>query len=87
MCVDVTGVGACVVDLLREQDLSGGWLLPVLITGGYQRTYEGSRYHVPKADLVDGAVQAMQKGLLCAAEGVRLDQLTEEMQEFGIKLV
>ncbi|MEO8662382.1 MAG: hypothetical protein ABI693_28225 [Bryobacteraceae bacterium] len=86
LCVDVTGVGACVVDLLREQDLCGGWLLPVLITGGYQRTYEGDRYHVPKADLVDGAVQAMQKGVLCAADGVRLDQLMEEMQEFGIKL-
>lgn len=86
LAVDVTGVGAGVVDLLREQDLGQAWLLPVMITGGYRRHFEGGRYHVPKPDLVDGLVRAMQLGQVYAAEGVALGPLVEEMNEFGVRL-
>ena len=49
--VDATGVGAPVVDLLDER-IESAMVIPVTITGGDQVSRDGSRYRVPKRDLV-----------------------------------
>jgi hypothetical protein len=53
LVVDATGVGAPVVELLREAKLPCR-LLPVQITGGMDESSDGTYYRVPKRDLVVG---------------------------------
>ena len=86
LAVDVTGVGAAVWDLLREQDVGKCRLMPVVMTGGLQEHWSEGRYCVPKPDLVAGVVRAMEEGRLYAAKGVGLDDLVREMRGFGVKL-
>jgi hypothetical protein len=84
LAVDVTGVGAAVWDLLREQNLGKCWPMPVLITPGHKAHWWEGRHCVPKQDLVAGVVRAMEEGRLHAAEGLDLEELTREMRGFGV---
>jgi hypothetical protein len=51
--VDMTGVGAPIVDLLRDRGLAPA---PILITGGDRVVYEHGIYRVPKTVLITGLV-------------------------------
>ena len=63
--VDATGVGAPVLDLLREEfraaGLGGCPIAPVVITGGAQASRTGKAWHVPKRDLVQGLQLALEQ--------------------------
>jgi hypothetical protein len=52
--VDATGVGAAVLDMLRQQSFSECRLVPVVFTGGERDTFSVDRWHVPKRDLMQG---------------------------------
>ena len=60
LVVDGTGVGAAVVDLLREWDIDYE-LVPVQITGGGSAWRDSGRWNVPKRDLI-GVVQVLFEG-------------------------
>jgi hypothetical protein len=66
LVVDATGVGAPVVDLLRQAQL-GCELMPVTITGG-EKESAGS---VPKRDLIAGLQVAMERRELRVAPGLK----------------
>jgi hypothetical protein len=63
LVVDATGVGAPVVDLLRQADLPCR-LMPVTITGGEQDSPVRGGYHVPKRELITGLQVLVQQGRL-----------------------
>lgn len=86
MGVDVTGAGAPVWDMLREQDVGKCWMLPVLMTGGEQGRWANQRYLVPKQDLVAGVVRVLEEGRLYTAAGLDVNDLVREMRGFGVKL-
>jgi hypothetical protein len=86
LAVNVTGVGAAVWDLLREQDVGKCRLLPVVMTSGLREHWSEGRHCVPKADLVAGVVRVMEEGLLFVADGVELETLVREMREFGVTI-
>lgn len=58
VAVDATGLGAPVVDLLRESRMPCRELAPVVITGGERGHQNGGRWYVPKRDLI-GQVQLL----------------------------
>jgi hypothetical protein len=66
LVVDATGVGAPVVDLLRQAQL-GCELMPVTITGA-EKESAGS---VPKRDLIAGLQVAMERRELRVAPGLK----------------
>src|SRR5437016_741777 len=49
--MDATGVGAPVLDLLRQAGLGCG-IEPVILTGGERESHAGGMWHVPKRDLM-----------------------------------
>jgi len=61
--VDATGVGAPVVELLRQQ-LGSRPLVPVIFTGGDTARYDAGFWRVPKKDLVHGVMVLLQQGQL-----------------------
>lgn len=84
LLVDKTGVGAGVVDLLRERGLK---YTSVTITGG-ERVTGGARgeWSVPKKDLVAALEVPFHNKSLKVAEGLELwDVLREELQNFRRK--
>lgn len=85
LAVDATGVGAAVVDLLREQNLGKCAAMPVLITDGDRQRYGEGRWRVPKQDLVALLERALEKRELRPAKGLELGPLAEEMRMFGMK--
>lgn len=68
--VDATGVGAPVVDILRQSRL-GCELSPVVITGGQHKNWNGGMWHVPKQDLVAVLQVLLEKGELRIAKRMR----------------
>jgi Terminase RNaseH-like domain len=56
LVVDATGVGAPVVDLLRDELDSSIPLIPVIFTAGDTARYDNGVYRVPKKDLVHGLI-------------------------------
>lgn len=62
--VDATGVGAPVVDLLREEIGGEIPLVPVVFTAGDTMRQEGGIYRVPKKDLVHGLMILLEEGRL-----------------------
>ena len=60
LVVDATGVGAPVVDLLRNAPLEC-WLMPVTITGGDRQSRGPDGWRVPKRDLVTGLQVVLEK--------------------------
>lgn len=62
--VDGTGVGAPVVDMLREPGLACT-MTAVMITGGARESRSGGQYvSVPRRDLIGGVQLALEKGEL-----------------------
>ncbi len=59
LLIDATGVGTSVCDLLKSLQP-----VKVIIHGGHEERKEGSKYHVPKKDLVSSAQLALQNGEL-----------------------
>jgi hypothetical protein len=85
LCVDKTGVGAAVVDLMRAQGLRP---YCVTITGGDAWSWdEVSNFRVPKRDLA-GTLQAMlATDRLKIANGIQLaDTLSKELHNFKVKV-
>lgn len=70
IAVDATGLGAPVVDLLREAPMRAE-VVPVVITGGEQVNSDGRIWHVPKRDLMSGLQMGLERGLLRIAKKLR----------------
>ena len=86
VAVDQTGVGAPVVDLLRQASLNA-FLFPIHITAGATVNREGGVEYVPKRDLVSIAQVALQtERLKIAAELEAASVLVREMQNFQVKI-
>ena len=84
LVVDATGIGAPVVDVLRDEGLSP---TEVSITGGKSVTRDGKSYGVPKADLVTTVQTLLQTGRLRVSEALPLSrQLAQEMKLFRVKV-
>ena len=85
MVLDATGVGAPVVDLLRQAGLS---LTAVTITGADAATRgEGGGWRVPKRDLVSTLQVALQQGRFKVADGLALgDVFVRELLAFRVKI-
>jgi hypothetical protein len=82
--VDATGVGAPVVDLMRRSGL-GCRVIPVVITSGDLESSDGTRYRVPKRDLIAGLQVALQRRRLQVAGTLRAaGALAEELR--GMRL-
>jgi hypothetical protein len=83
LIVDATGVGAAVVDALREADLACE-LTPVTITGGSRASSAWGGWNVPKQDLTAAAQRALGEGELAIAAGLRSRRVfVEELMNFG----
>jgi hypothetical protein len=77
LAVDSTGVGAAVVDILRDAGLS---FKAVVITGGERESKDGSVYRIPKKDLVSAAQVLLQnRRLRISAALPEAKPLTEEL--------
>jgi len=86
LVVDATGVGAPVVDTLRQRGLNP---MPILITGGDSATFDASTgaVHVPKRDLVGVLQMALQGGRLkVAADLAEAETLVRELLAFKVKI-
>jgi hypothetical protein len=92
LVVDATGVGRAVTDALTER-LSvavGGpkvHLWPATITSGSHVTKNGPFLGVPKRELINAGVVALQEGRLkFGAEVPEREQLMEELLAYRIKI-
>lgn len=86
LAVDATGVGAPVVDLLRQERLSAR-LEPIQITGGDTFSREPKVTRVPKRELVSACQVALQSDRLKIAPELELASvLMRELQNFKVKI-
>lgn len=84
LVADATGVGAPVVDLLRQADVN---TVAVTITGGDSVSYDGGAYRVPKRDLVSTLQVLLQSGRLRFADGLPdVSVLVKELLAFQVKI-
>ncbi len=70
LAVDGTGVGAPVVDLLREARL-GCELAAVTISAGERESFVGGMHSVPKRDLIAGVQVLLEQGEMKIARELR----------------
>src|SRR4051812_24175681 len=83
---DATGVGAAVMDLLREAHL-GAPFNAVTITGGDTVTQDGLNYRVPKRDLVSVLQVLLQTQRLRVAQALPdADTLVRELLNFRVTI-
>jgi hypothetical protein len=86
LIADATGVGAPVVDMLRQANTECR-IWPVTITGGEMERYDGGRYNVPKRDLIVGLQMLLQRGELQIAAGLEHSAtLVEEMAGMRVRV-
>ena len=84
LAVDATGVGIAVTDMLRNAGLHFDG---VTITSGEKETREGSRWRVPKRNLISACqVLLQQRRLKIAASLPEAKTLTEELLNFRYKI-
>jgi hypothetical protein len=84
LCVDATGVGRPVVDMLRAAGLT---LDAVTITGGDSPSFENGMHRVPKRDLVSVLQVLLQnERLQFAATMPEAPKLIQEMLAFQVKI-
>lgn len=84
LVVDATGVGAPVVDDMREAGLEP--VAVVITSGKHIRRVDGA-WRVPKQALVGGLVSAFEGGWLKVAEGLEYgDALIRELQDFKVTI-
>jgi hypothetical protein len=87
LCVDATGVGRAVVDLLRREPMPHVRMIPILITGGDTVTQERGFWHVPKRDLIAAVQVALQTQRLKIASALpEAEILTRELANFQMKI-
>jgi hypothetical protein len=85
LCIDATGVGAPVVDMIRKAK-PAAHLRPILITGG-DSVHRGAVTRVPKRELVSAVQVALQNRRLKVPEGITLGEtLARELQTFQVKI-
>ena len=83
LAVDSTGVGAAVVDVLRDAGLS---FRAVVITAGERESKDGSVYRVPKRNLVSAAQVLLQnRRVRISAALPEARTLTEELVDYRLK--
>jgi hypothetical protein len=83
LVVDATGVGAAVLDLLRDRGLGP---VPVWITAGERAEGVGDGWRVPKRDLVAVIQVLLQTGRLKLAAGLpEVATLVQELREFRVR--
>jgi hypothetical protein len=85
LAVDQTGVGAAVVDMLRQAGPKAS-LSPVLITGGHEITRDGYTWHVPKKELVSTLQVLLQYRRLKIANLPERELLAKELLAFRVKI-
>jgi hypothetical protein len=88
LAVDRTGVGAPVVEMLRQAQINGQ-LVPIHITGGQhaRRDEESRGWTVPKVELVSALQVAFQARRLRIARGLReAGTLVRELQDFRVRI-
>jgi hypothetical protein len=85
LAADQTGVGAVVMDLLREADLPVQ-LRPILITAGHATTYTDGAWHVPKKELVSTLQVLFQGRRLKVAKVPDREALVKELLAFKVKV-
>ncbi len=84
LAVDATGVGAPVVDMLKNMGLS---FKSVVITGGEREVRDGDTYRVPKRDLVAAPQVLLQSRRLKIAPSLpEARTLTEELLNFRYEI-
>jgi len=92
LVVDATGVGRAVVDMLTErlQAAKNGpkvHLWPATVTAGQHVTRNGPFMGVPKRELINAGVVALQEGRLkFGADVPEREQLMEELLAYRIKI-
>lgn len=92
LCVDATGVGRAVVDMLTEQlsrrrDIPTVNFWPVVVTGGNRVTRQGGYLAVPKRNLITAGVVALQSGRLKIGATVEnRDVLIQELRDYRLKI-
>jgi hypothetical protein len=85
LCVDATGVGQAVVDVIREAHLPAQ-LKPVVITAGCDTHFENWTWRVPKRELVGVLQVLLQSGRLRIGRVPERDTLVRELQTFRVKI-
>jgi hypothetical protein len=86
LAVDQTGVGAAVVDMLKNAH-PPAILQPILITGGHKATWEAGVRHVPKKELASVLQVLLQSGRLkIAKELPEAQALVRELENFKVKI-
>jgi len=79
--VDASGVGAAVLDMLRQRGFGECRVIPVVFTGGERESFSIDRWHMPKRDLVEGlAVLLESSGLQIEPRLAFSDDLRRELQ-------
>ena len=92
LCVDATGVGRAVVDMLYEQlhariNVPNVHFWPVVVTGGNRVTRQGNYLAVPKRNLITAGVVALQSGRLKIGANVEnRDVLIQELRDYRLKI-
>jgi hypothetical protein len=88
VAVDATGVGRPVVDMLRDElRPSRTPLVAITITGGTAATHIGSRWSVPKRDLIGAAQVALQtRELKIAAALPEAQTLADELRAYRVQI-
>jgi hypothetical protein len=85
LVVDQTGVGAAIVDMLRQARINA-YVVPVLITAGHATTSEGGIWHVPKRELVGTLQVLLQSRRLQVAPLPERELLVREFLAFRVKI-
>jgi hypothetical protein len=85
LAVDQTGVGAAVVDMLRQARVQA-CLHPVLITAGHAITRDERTWHVPKKELVGILQVLLQCRRLRVARLPERELLVRELLAFRVKI-
>jgi hypothetical protein len=84
--VDATGLGAPVVDLLREIAAIRPNIIPVVITSAEFPSEMNGRWHVPKRDLIDGVRIAFEGNRIAIADSIdAVANLTDELENMRLR--
>lgn len=85
LCVDHTGVGRPVVDMLRQSKLPAN-IVPITITAGMAITHQADGWHVAKQHLVGAMQVVLQQNRLTVAQVTEREQLIKELRSFRVKI-
>jgi hypothetical protein len=85
LCVDITGVGAAVLDVLKKANPKA-LIRPVLITGGHEVSYQDGTWHTPKKELVGVMQVLLQAHRLKVAPVPERELLIRELLAFKVKV-